>query len=227
MKTPYVEKLVRAAVAQSVKGCLPQTIPRTITLRALGYTESDVLELTTRLLGASSERSLERSQPARVMGLTLESTLSDAIERLSAALAPMSEFPDKDEPTQMKRQSQVEAAVCEVLAETTSNFNFLEIEPGMTLGRNLSLDEVAIAQVKIKLFKTLSSHQSRFPDFIASIQVGEESTVGTLIEQVDDALPMAGKNVFEGVQVDQAYVGKVSYNQKLDVLAGDDDTEIK
>jgi hypothetical protein len=190
MKKLSVARLVRTAVAQSVKGIPPREILDKSTLRALGYGQADILQLRTRLFKAfSGKKEPDLSQFERVLNLTPESTVKEMIEKLPGALPTGILTVHGDDPTQVKLKEELEGAVCVVLSESTPSFDFSQIQPDMTLGNDLKLDDAAIAEVKINLFKTLGSKGSRFSDFIAAVDVGGQSTVKSLIEQTFKALP--------------------------------------
>jgi hypothetical protein len=180
-----VEELVRAAIARSTGHQSPGSIRDAAKLRDLGYDEADVLELKTRLMRAVSRKKPANLAKLRVaLNVTPESSVKSVITRLQKVLPPSAGRPAAGT---MKRGREVQAAVVTVLSEKTPKFDFTQIEPGMTLGADLGLDEPAIAEAKIQVFKTLGGKD--FSDFEASVKVGGKSTVKGMVDSVCASLP--------------------------------------
>jgi hypothetical protein len=178
-----VEELVRAAVAAAVEHRSPWQITLETSLSELGYGDAGAYELTIRLFRAvPRKKAATLASFARDLNITPASTVGSIVGSLRNLLPERLSASSK---LSLTRQREVEAAVLAAVSEKASKADFARLRPEMKLGE-LGLDELAIADVKISVFRTLGG--SDFPRFNKDVIVDPTSTVRSTADKMAMAL---------------------------------------
>lgn len=191
-----VEELVRAAVARGPRSSSPRQITPRTTLRDLGYGDVDVMELQTRLAKATSSGRRPASIFSGDPAITADSTVSGVIDTMNHALGRRTHAQHLAARSAESRHQQVRAAVISSLSETSSTHDFSQIDEAMTI-RELGLDDAAIAEAKIDVFKTLSG--KNYLRYDSDVKIDPSSTVKAVIGLVASALPGDGTTRTKGI----------------------------